>query len=66
VIVNKIIEIVVSPQGETRLETKGFVGAECREASRHLENALGIREAERLTADFHQAQTARHEARQSH
>jgi hypothetical protein len=66
VIVNKIIEIVVSPRGETRLETKGFAGAECREASRGLELALGIRQAERLTADFHQTQTARHEARQSH
>ena len=37
----KTIEIIVSPTGETRLETKGFAGAECQEASRFLEEALG-------------------------
>ena len=29
----KIIEIIVSPSGQTRVETKGFAGAECRQAS---------------------------------
>jgi hypothetical protein len=56
---NKTIEITVSPQGETKLETKGFAGAECQEASRQLENALGIRQSERLTVEFHQWQNAR-------
>ena len=51
---NKIIEIIVSPTGETRLETKGFVGEECKEASKFVEHALGNRQGERLTAEFHQ------------
>lgn len=50
----KTIEIIVSPQGETRIETKGFFGAECREASRPFEQALGRRDIEKLTAEFHQ------------
>lgn len=52
---SKIIEIVVSPQGQSKIETKGFTGAECREASRFLEQALGKRTTEQLTAEFHQA-----------
>lgn len=49
----KTIEIIVSPRGETRLQTRGFAGAECREASAFLENALGLPTAERLTDEFY-------------
>ncbi|MCA9177992.1 MAG: DUF2997 domain-containing protein [Planctomycetales bacterium] len=49
----KTIEIVVSPQGETRVRTLGFVGNQCRPASRFLEEALGKVVSESLTADFH-------------
>lgn len=52
---SKCIVITVSPQGETRLETKGFAGAECRIASQFLEAALGTASKEQLTAEFHQA-----------
>lgn len=51
----RIIEIVVSPTGQTDVQTKGFVGGECREASKFLEEALGQRVNETLTAEFHQA-----------
>jgi hypothetical protein len=54
---NRTIEIIVSPQGETRLETKGFAGNTCREASRLLEQALGTKAKEQLTRDFY-TQTA--------
>jgi Protein of unknown function (DUF2997) len=53
----KTIEITVGPTGETKVETKGFTGAECRQASRFLEQALGQRTAETLTAEFHQNQS---------
>lgn len=52
----KTIEIIVSPNGDTRVETKGFVGGQCREASKLLEDALGKREKEHLTADFYASQ----------
>ena len=49
----KIIEVTVSPKGETSMQTKGFSGGECREASRRLEAALGLRVSEQLTSEFH-------------
>jgi hypothetical protein len=49
----KIIEIVISSTGQTRLETKGFEGASCRDASRFVEEALGQRNAEQRTAEFY-------------
>ena len=52
----KIIRLIVSPTGETRIETKGFSGGECREASRFLEQALGQSMGEQLTAEFYQTQ----------
>ena len=58
----KTIEIIVTPTGETRLETKGFAGAECRDASRLLEKALGTVSAEKPTAEFYQA----HASNESH
>jgi hypothetical protein len=48
------IEIIVSPQGQTRLETKGFAGASCKDASRFIENALGRKVSEQATAEMHQ------------
>ncbi len=53
---SKTIEITVSPQGKTRLETKGFAGEACREASEFLERTLGQTQAETLTVEFHQCQ----------
>ena len=50
----KTIEIIVDPTGRTRVETKGFAGFACREASRFVEQALGTRTDELLTAEFHQ------------
>ena len=37
---NRTIEITVSPRGVTKLETKGFAGILCREASQLLEQAI--------------------------
>ncbi|MCB9953668.1 MAG: DUF2997 domain-containing protein [Planctomycetaceae bacterium] len=50
------IVIIISPSGETQLETKGYSGAECQQASRFLERALGHRTEERLTSEFHATQ----------
>jgi hypothetical protein len=53
---NKIIELTVSPTGETQLQTKGFAGAECKEASKFVEQALGAAAGEQMTAEFHSSQ----------
>ena len=62
----KIIEVIVSPTGETKIETKGFVGGECRQASRFMEEALGIRASEKLTAEFYQQQPASQSIKEGH
>ena len=48
------IEVIVSPSGETKVQTKGFTGSSCRDASRYIEEALGQSTGEQLTAEFHQ------------
>ncbi len=53
----KTIEVVVSPNGQTKLETKGFAGSGCRDASKYLEAALGTTTEERFTAEYHQSTT---------
>jgi hypothetical protein len=57
----RIIEVVVSPAGETTIQTKGYTGADCLQASRFLEQALGVTTADRMTAAFFEAaQTDQH------
>ncbi len=61
----KTIEIIVSPAGQTRVETKGFTGGECRDASRFIESALGTAVKEQLTPEFHQAATVQQQQTQN-
>ena len=60
----KTIEVIVSPTGETKLETHGFADSECRAASQFLEQALGAAVGEQLTAEFHQTQPVEQRLRQ--
>ena len=60
----KVIEITVTPTGETKIETRGFQGVSCRDASRFLEQALGQRTSEQLTAEFHETESNRQQNRQ--
>jgi hypothetical protein len=61
----KTIEITVDRDGKVTVETRGFAGGSCRDASRFVEDALGTRSSERLTAEFYQSQEARPDLRQS-
>ena len=60
----RIIEVVISPQGETTVQTKGFVGAECLQASKWIEQALGITTGDNKTTEFYQAATTEQEVHQ--
>jgi hypothetical protein len=51
----KTIEIIVTPDGRTSVQTLGFTGPTCRDASKFIEQALGQRVSETLTSEFHQA-----------
>ena len=48
----KMIEIIVTTKGETSVQTKGFAGSSCRDASRFIEQALGQRIGEHLPSSF--------------
>jgi hypothetical protein len=51
---SRIIEVTVSPTGETSVQTKGYAGSDCLQASSWLERALGVATADRKTADYYQ------------
>ena len=61
---SKIIEIIVSPQGETTVTTRGFAGSSCQAASKLIEQALGQRTGERLTGEFYASQSVAQQASQ--
>ena len=48
----KVIEITVNIIGRTTIETKGFTGSECVEATRALEMALGLKTHEERTPEY--------------
>ena len=52
----KTIEVIISPKGDTKIETKGFTGTSCQQASEFLEKALGSKVSDKPTAEFYQAQ----------
>jgi hypothetical protein len=60
----KGIEVIISPTGETTVQTKGFTGSSCRDASKFIEQALGEKTAEKLTAEFHQTATTQQQLEQ--
>ena len=54
----KTIEIIVAADGKTQVETRGFNGEECRQASRFIEDALGRPAGEQMTTEYHAGQAA--------
>ena len=55
---SRLIEVIVSPTGETKIETRGFAGNDCQAATKSLEAALGQSQAEQLTAEFYECEKA--------
>jgi hypothetical protein len=51
----RIIEVTVSPKGEATVQTKGYSGGDCLQASKFLEDALGVSSADRKTAEYYQS-----------
>ncbi len=51
------IEIIVDPQGATKIQTKGYTGKACQAATRDLERALGVKTADKKTAEYYQTNT---------
>jgi hypothetical protein len=51
----RVIEVTVSVKGETSIQTKGYAGSTCLEASKFLEQALGVVASDQKTDEFHQS-----------
>ncbi len=60
----KTIEIIIASNGQSRVETKGLIGSECRQASRFVEQALGQQTDEQLKAEFHQSRTTQQQLKE--
>ena len=61
----RVIEVIVSSQGETTVQTKGYAGTDCLKASKFLEQALGVTIADRKTSEFHQVAASQQTVQQS-
>ncbi len=60
------IEIILSIDGQSRIETKGFTGRDCRTASQFLELALGQQVDELLKPEFHQSTSTQQRLQEGH
>jgi len=61
----KTIEIVIAPDGTSRVETKGFTGSECQSASQYVKQALGHTTDEQLKPEFYMRADAEHSVQQN-
>ena len=53
----KVIEITVAPNGSSTVETKGFTGPDCQNASRFIEQVLGQKVSAQLKPEFYTSHT---------
>ncbi len=51
------ITVIVSPEGKTKIETSGYSGSSCQEASKFLEELLGNIDAEQLKPEYFEYNT---------
>ncbi|RYD84273.1 MAG: DUF2997 domain-containing protein [Verrucomicrobiaceae bacterium] len=51
------IEVTVSPSGEITIDAVGFKGADCEQATRYLEEALGVVGTKSKKPEYHQKRT---------
>jgi hypothetical protein len=56
---SRSIEIIVAPTGEIRIDAVNFKGADCEQATRFLEEALGTAGARQRKPEYHQRQHTR-------
>lgn len=48
-----IIDVTIGPDGTVRIETSGFEGGACEQATRALEDALGTTTSYEHTSEFY-------------
>ena len=50
----KKIIVTIAPDGSTKVETKGYVGKACQDATRQIEQALGAVVSDTKKPEFYQ------------
>jgi hypothetical protein len=59
----RTIEIIISPIGEIQIDAIGFKGPDCEQATRFLEEALGVVGQKTRKPEFHQRAVKTHQQR---
>ncbi len=59
----KTIEIIVSPTGDIVIDALGFKGADCEQATRYLEQALGVVGQKDKKPEYHRHRERQHQQR---
>lgn len=57
----RTIEIVVSPIGDIRIDAVGFKGSDCEQATKFLEEALGVVSTKTKKPEYHQRTATKHQ-----
>lgn len=51
---SQTVTVEITAQGQVTVQTSGFAGASCKQATAALEKALGTVTSDEKTAEFHQ------------
>ena len=54
----KTVTVTVDENGTAQVETDGFTGAECLEATKELERSLGLKTSDRKTSEYNKRTTS--------
>ena len=60
---SRSIEVIVTPTGEIKIDAVGFKGADCEQATKFLEAALGVVNERTKKPEYLQTRTAKHQQR---
>jgi len=60
----KKIEVIVTPTGETTVQTSGYKGKSCQDATKQLEQALGVVTDDKKLPEFYASEGVGQQARQ--
>ena len=61
---SRVIEVVISPQGAVTVQTRGYAGSDCLQASKFIEESLGVAVNDRKTGEFYESATVEQQVRQ--
>ena len=60
---SRCIEVLIGPDGQLTIDAVGFKGADCDQATKFLEEALGLASEKRCKPEYHQTRQGKHQQR---